>query len=104
HQLWSAYASLFGASAAATITRDEAPPSLLDREFPPISGDIGVSEVLLGKIDRLAASAMDYVSQNAAALTPCGATPSDKACVQQYLLTFAEKAFRHPLRTEEQSA
>ena len=61
HQLWNAYASLFGAGAAAIITRDEPSPSLLEREFPPITGDIGISEVLLGKIDRLAASAMDYV-------------------------------------------
>src|SRR6266496_6683871 len=39
HQLWSAYTALFGASAAAVITRNEDPPSLLEREFPPISGD-----------------------------------------------------------------
>ena len=47
---------------------------------------------------------MTYVSKNAATLTPCGAVPSDKACVQEYLLSFAEKAFRHPLSVEEQSA
>src|SRR5262245_16692315 len=81
HQLWNAYTSRFGASGAATITRDEDPPSLVDREFPPISGDIGVSDVLLGKIDRLAQAAMTYLSRNAAALTPCGAAPTDKACV-----------------------
>ena len=63
HQLFSSYTSLFGASAAATITRNEDPPSLLEREFPPISGDIGVSEGLLGKYDRLAQSAMSYVSR-----------------------------------------
>jgi hypothetical protein len=104
HQLWSSYLSLFGASAAATITQNEAPPSLTEREFPPIGGDIGVSEGLLGKYDRLAQSAMNYVSLNAATLTPCGATPSDKACVQEYLLSFAEQAFRHPLSVEEQTA
>jgi len=104
HQLFNAYASLFGAGAAATITRNEDPPSLLEREFPPISGDIGVSERLLDKSDRLAQSAMDYVSQHAATLTRCGATPSDKACVQEYLLSFAEKAFRHPLSNDEQLA
>src|SRR5262245_53620437 len=76
HQLWRSYASLFGAGAAAAITHNEAPPSLLDREFPPVSGDIGVSEVLLGKIDRLAQSAMGYVSQNADTLSPCGTAPS----------------------------
>ena len=104
HQMWTSYTSLFGASAAATITRDEEPPSLLEREFPPISGDIAVSEGLLAESDRLAQSAMSYVSRNTAALTPCGAVPSDKGCVQQYLLSFAERAFRHPLSDDEQTA
>ena len=42
--------------------------------------------------------------RNAATLTPCGAMPSDKACVQEYLLSFAERAFRHPPSTDEQTA
>jgi len=104
HQLFNSYTSLFGAGAAAEITRNEDRPSLLEREFPPISGDIGVSEGLLGKYDRLAQSAMNYVSENAATLTRCGAMPSDKACVQEYLLSFAERAFRHPPSTDEQTA
>src|SRR6185436_19485635 len=41
---------------------------------------------------------------NAGALTPCGAMPSDKACVQEFLLSFAERAFRHPLTGAEQTA
>src|SRR5262245_30865293 len=104
HQLWTSYVSLFGTSAAAIITQNEDPPSLLEREFPPISGDIGISEGLLGKADRLAQAAMEYVTRNAATLTPCGAVPSDKACVQGYLLSFAERAFRHPLSVDEQTA
>jgi hypothetical protein len=43
HQLFNSYTSLFGADAAATITENEDPPSLLEREFPPIGGDIGIS-------------------------------------------------------------
>src|SRR5262245_7314787 len=104
HQLFGAYTALFGSDAAAEITRDEDRPSLLDREFPPISGDIGFSEGLLAESDRLAQAGMDYVSRNAATLTPCGATPSDKACVQEFLLSFAEAAFRHPLTSAEQTA
>ena len=83
YQLFNSYTSLFGASATAIITGNEGPPPIGEREFPPISGDIGVSESLLGKYDRLAQSAMTYVSQNEASLTPCGAMPSDKVCVQQ---------------------
>jgi hypothetical protein len=104
YQLWNAYTALFGASAAATITENELPPSLAEREFPPISGDIDVSELLLGKVDRLAQSAMRYVSQNAGTLTSCGAVPEDATCVQAYLLSFAEDAFRHPLSDDERSA
>ncbi len=33
-----------------------------------------------------------------------GDADRQRACVQQYLLSFAEKAYRHPLSTEEQSA
>ena len=104
HQLWTSYAALFGTGAAAVITRNENPPSLLEREFPPISGDIAISEGLLAESDRLAQAAMSYVAQNASTLTPCGALPTDKACVQQYLLLLAEKAFRHPLGEDEQLA
>jgi hypothetical protein len=104
HQLFNAFTSLFGAEAAAVITANEDPPTLAEREFPPISGDIGVSELLFGRSDRLAQAAMKYVSENADALTACGAEPSDAACVQDYLLSFAEKAFRHPLSSEERSA
>jgi hypothetical protein len=85
HQLFNAYAALFGTSAAAIITEDEEPPSLEDREIPPIGADIGVGEGLFAKYDRLAQAAMAYVSANADTLTPCGATPSDATCVQSYL-------------------
>jgi hypothetical protein len=103
HQLYNSYASLFGKDAAAVITENEDAPSPIDREFPPISGDIGVSEVLVGKIDRLAQSAMKYVSENAETLTSCGEAP-DAECVLNYLLSFAEKAFRHPLGADDEDA
>jgi hypothetical protein len=104
HQLFNSYTHLFGTNAARVIMENEAAPSLAEREFPPISGDIGVSELLFGTIDRLAQSAMNYVAENAETLTSCGAEPSDGACVLAYLLSFAEKAFRHPLSGEERSA
>jgi hypothetical protein len=104
YQLYNAYAALFGADAAATIAADENRPSLRDRELPPISGDVGVSEGLFAKNHRLALGAMRYVAANADALTPCGAIPTDLACVQAYLRTFAERAFRHPLDDREEGA
>jgi hypothetical protein len=104
HQLYNAYTSIFGAAAAAAMTANEDPPSLRAREFPPISGDIGVSAGMFALYDRLAQSAMSYVAANAGTLTTCGATPTDATCVQTYLLSLAEKAFRHPLTPEEQTA
>jgi hypothetical protein len=104
YQLFNAYTSIFGAAAAETITAGEQKPSLLEREFPPISGDIGVSENLFSQYDRLAQAAMAYVVANAGTLTTCGATPTDAACVQAYVLSLAEKAFRHPLTPEESAA
>lgn len=104
YQLFNAYTSLFGAAAADAITAGEQKPSLLEREFPPISGDIGVSENMFSLYDRLAKAAMTYVVENAGTLTTCGATPSDAACVQSYVLSLAEKAFRHPLSEGERSA
>jgi hypothetical protein len=101
HQLFNSYTALFGESAAATITENEDRPSVLEREFPPISGEIGVGEGLFAKVDRLAQAAMSYVSENADTLTPCGPVPSDAGCVMEYLLSLAERAYRHPLSAEE---
>ena len=104
YQLFNAYESIFGLAAAETILAGEQRPSLLEREFPPISGDIGVSENLFSQYDRLAQAAMAYVVANAGTLTTCGATPTDANCVQGYVLGLAEKAFRHPLSAEESAA
>jgi len=104
YQLFNTYASLFGETAAATITKAEAAPQPFEREFPPIAGDVGVSANLFSLYDRLAQEAMTYVKANAGTLTTCGATPTDMTCVQNYVLSFAEKAYRHPLTTEESAA
>lgn len=103
-QLFNSYVSLFGTEVAAEITRNEGASASADREFPPISGDIGVSEALLGQYDRLAQAAMAYVLAHAGTLSGCGAVIADKRCAQQYLLSFAQEAFRHPLSVAEQEA
>jgi hypothetical protein len=104
YQLFKSYASLFGDAAAATITADESAPNPFEREFPPVAGDVSVSANLFGLYDRLAQEAMTYVKANAGTLTKCGATPTDMTCVKNYVLSFAEKAYRHPLSTEESAA
>jgi hypothetical protein len=104
YQLFNAYSALFGAQAAATIIVNEDPPNILEREFPPISGELSVSEGMFALYDRMAQAAMAYVVANSGTLTSCGETPSDMACVQAYVLSLAEKAFRHPLTPEETAA
>jgi len=104
YQLFNSYVSIFGEAAATTITQNEQEPSLTEREFPPISGTIGVSAGMFALYDRMAQSAMTYVAANAGTLTTCGATPTDATCVQQYLLALAAKAFRRPVTPEEQTA
>lgn len=104
YQLFNSYESIFGLAAAEEIMAGEQRPSLLEREFPPISGDIGVSENLFSQYDRLAQAAMAYVVENAGTLTSCGPAPTDAACVQSYVLGLAAKAFRHPLSAEETAA
>jgi hypothetical protein len=104
YQLFNAYSSVFGPAAAEAITGGEQRPSLIEREFPPISGEIGVSENLFSLYDRLAQSAMAYVNANAGTLTSCGAVPTDANCVQQYVLSLAEKAFRRPVTEAERTA
>jgi hypothetical protein len=104
YQLFNAYSALFGAPAAATITMNEAQPNILEREFPPISGELSVSEGMFALYDRMAQSAMAYVVANSGTLTSCGPTPTDMACIQAYVLSLAEKAFRHPLTPEETAA
>lgn len=102
-QLYNCYRVLFG-DAANAILRDEAPQAAAPLEFPPLGGDITVGEALFTKYDRLAQAAMLYVSGHSQTLTGCGAPASDKRCIQQFLLAFAQRAFRHPLSLDEQQA
>jgi hypothetical protein len=104
-QLVNSYGVLFGNEALVTIAQDLVLEPLIDRSFPPLNGEVSVSQSQYSSADRLAQGAMNYVRANPTTVAPnCGAMPTDAACVQQALLAFAEKAWRAPLSEENKTA
>ncbi len=102
------------ANSIGTLVSDTLTPKLitdndiLDREhraFPPLQSPRegnSVTDSTWKTMDSMAAAAGKYVFDNFAAVTSCGATPSD-ACALQYLTGLAQKAYRRPLSTAEQT-
>jgi len=105
NQLINSYAGLFTPALAQTIATEQDIPPATFRAFPPLA----VSGVLIGDtqfsmIDRMAQAGMAHVTANMATLSTCGAMPTDAACVQNFLHTFAQKAYRRPLTDAERTA
>lgn len=78
---------------------------LAHRAFPPLQSPRegnSITDATWKTIDAMASDAGKYVFDNFAAVTSCGANPSD-ACAQQYLATLAKKAYRRPLNQAEQT-
>ena len=104
-QLVNSYGALFGSTAVPTIAEGLILESLIDRPFPPLNGEVSISQSQYSTADRLAQGALAYVRDNPAIVAPsCGATPTDASCVQQALLAFAEKAWRKPLTDDQKAA
>ncbi|HEX6763960.1 MAG TPA: DUF1595 domain-containing protein, partial [Polyangiaceae bacterium] len=105
NQLVNSYTALFDATATATIVGMEDIPPATNRSFPPLaSGGTSIGDVQWSLADRLAQGALRYVGSNFNTLTQCGAMPADATCGQNYVLGFAERAFRHPLTDAERTA
>jgi hypothetical protein len=81
---------------------------ILDREhraFPPLQSPRegnAVTDATWNTVDGMAFEASRYVADNLAAVTGCGASPTD-ACAQQYLTSLAQRAYRRPLTTDEKT-
>ncbi|MES1178991.1 MAG: DUF1592 domain-containing protein [Myxococcales bacterium] len=76
------------------------------RTFPPLSSPQEGSTITTGiwqKADLIANAAGVYTAANLSQRTGCGATPSD-ACAKAFVLSFAEKAYRHPLTPAESTS
>ncbi|HEX6276902.1 MAG TPA: DUF1592 domain-containing protein [Polyangiaceae bacterium] len=105
NQLINSYAGLFTPALAQTIATEQDIPPATFRAFPPLA----VSGVLIGDtqfsmIDRMAQAGMAHVVANMATISTCGAMPTDAMCVQNFLHTFAQKAYRRPLTDAERTA
>ncbi|MEO8901557.1 MAG: DUF1592 domain-containing protein [Polyangiaceae bacterium] len=76
------------------------------RTFPPLASPQEGSTITTGiwqKVDLIANQAGAYTLANLNQVTGCGATPTD-ACAKAFVLSFAEKAYRHPLSAAESSS
>lgn len=76
------------------------------RTFPPLSSPQEGSSITTGlwqKVELIAKHASEYVASNANAVTGCGDVPSE-ACSRDFIASFAERAYRRPLTSEEQQS
>jgi hypothetical protein len=76
------------------------------RTFPPLSSPQEGSSITTGlwqKVELIAKHASEYVERNAGTVTGCGDAPSD-ACAREFVGSFAERAYRRPLTSEEQQS
>jgi len=76
------------------------------RTFPPLASPQEGGSITTGlwqKADLIANSAGSYTLANLSQVTGCGAAPTD-ACAKAFVLSFAEKAYRHPLSAAESAS
>jgi hypothetical protein len=76
------------------------------RSFPPLLSPregTNIGDAPWQKGDNVGNDVGKYVFDNFAAVTKCGAMPTD-ACAQQYVTDFAVKAFRRPLTADEKTS
>lgn len=102
-ELSGSLANLLGEAVAKQV--DEELEITHDHEtFPPLASaheGYTVTDAIFQRADLLAQRASTYVFEHFEAVTGC---TEDYACVQDFVATFAERAFRRPLEDEEQSA
>jgi hypothetical protein len=105
NQLANSIGSLVGAPLSSKIVTDFELVDAEHRAFPPLQSPRegnSLTDQSWGTIDQIAQAAGQYVFDNFATVTNCGATPTD-ACAEQYLKNLAEKAYRRPLTADEQT-
>jgi hypothetical protein len=105
NQLANSIGALIDSALGVKVSTDF---ELLDaghRAFPPLASPRegnSLTDQSWGVTDQIGQSVGKYVFDNFAAVTNCGATPTD-ACATEYLTRFAQKAYRRPLKAEEQA-
>jgi hypothetical protein len=97
HQIVNSVSTLVGAEVTANAVAMESIPPPSHRDFPPlaaIGNQIGAVDV--GMIDRIGAAVGKSTLDDFETVTGCNAPPTD-ACARDFVLDFAEKAYRRPL-------
>ena len=97
HQIVNSVSALVGAEVTARAIAMESIPPPSHRDFPPlaaIGNQIGAVDV--GMIDRIGATVGKSTLDDFETVTGCNAPPTD-ACARDFVLDFAEKAYRRPL-------
>jgi hypothetical protein len=94
--------ALFGPTLATAVATDQSIADATERSFPPLANPregTAITDATWGKGDAIATQVGKYVFDNFATVTAC-ATATD-ACAQQFIATFAERAYRRPLAAAE---
>jgi hypothetical protein len=105
NQLANSIGTLVHPSLIAKLVDTHDILDLEHRAFPPLQSPRegnSVTDATWNTIDAMAFEASQYVATNLAAVTGCGASPTD-TCAQQYLGTLAQKAYRRPLSADEKA-
>ena len=102
NQIVNSIGSLLGPTLATAVVADNSIPDPTERWFPPLSNPregTAITDATWSKGDAIATQVGKYVFDNFATVTGC-ATATD-ACAQQFIATFAERAYRRPLVAAE---
>jgi hypothetical protein len=102
NQIVNSIGSLLGNTLATAVATANSIPDATERSFPPLSNPregTAITDSQWSKGDSIAVQVGKYVFDNFATVTGC-ATATD-ACAQQFIASFAERVFRHPLTAAE---
>jgi len=97
-QLAASVEALLGSDARTAAVQEVPVPSLAERAFPPLTAPhegTAFTDTSFASTDRFARAVADYVLENVAEVTGCGASPTEE-CALAFLESFAERAYRRP--------
>ena len=103
NQVANTMGTLVASELAAKLVADNDIVDQEHRAFPPLQSPRegnSVTDASWKTLDSMASSAAQFVSDNFAKVTGCGADPTDD-CAQKYLLALADRAFRRPATSAE---
>jgi hypothetical protein len=102
NQIVNSIGALLGNTLATAVSMANSIPDATERSFPPLSNPregTAITDSQWSKGDSIAVQVGKYVFDNFATVTGC-ATATD-ACAQQFIASFAERAYRRPLTSAE---